>query len=59
MEADKVHIHTAHPGTVLEKCLEKGSIHDIKIENMIDQYNETRWSSGKQDTYKKETAGYP
>jgi DAK2 domain fusion protein YloV len=58
-ELIKVHIHTAHPGTVLEKCLEKGSIHDIKIENMIDQYNETRWSSGKQDTYKKETAGYP
>ncbi|NMB35171.1 MAG: DAK2 domain-containing protein [Firmicutes bacterium] len=38
----KVHIHTAHPGTVLETCLIYGTIHDIKIDNMIDQYQETR-----------------
>jgi len=43
-ELFKVHIHTAHPGNVLEICLLKGSIHDIKIENMMDQYKETRWS---------------
>jgi dihydroxyacetone kinase-like predicted kinase len=44
-ELVKVHIHTGHPGYILEKCLELGgSIHDIKIENMIDQYKETRWS---------------
>lgn len=41
----KVHIHTDHPGTVLETCLFFGSIHDLKIDNMVDQYQETRGSS--------------
>ncbi|MDO9536646.1 MAG: DAK2 domain-containing protein [Bacillota bacterium] len=39
----KVHIHTGHPGDVLESCLAQGSIHDIKIDNMIDQFKETQW----------------
>ncbi|NMB41211.1 MAG: DAK2 domain-containing protein [Firmicutes bacterium] len=39
----KVHIHTDHPGNVLEICLLHGSIHDIKIDNMFDQYQETQW----------------
>jgi len=56
-ELIKVHIHTAHPGDILEKCLEMGSIHDIKIENMIDQYKETRWSSGKKESLKRAPAG--
>ena len=58
-ELVKVHIHTGHPGYILEKCLELGgSIHDIKIENMIDQYKETRWSSAKKESLKKAPAGY-
>lgn len=40
--AIKVHIHTAHPGTVLETCLIYGTVHDIKIDNMIDQYQEAQ-----------------
>ncbi len=43
----KVHIHTANPGSVLETCLACGSIHDIKIDNMLDQFNKTRWSDGE------------
>ena len=49
-ELVKVHIHTAHPGNVLEICLLQGTIHDIKIENMVDQYKETQWSRPSQET---------
>lgn len=34
----KVHIHTAHPGAVLERAVTWGSLHDIKIDNMADQH---------------------
>ncbi|NLO89194.1 MAG: DAK2 domain-containing protein, partial [Clostridia bacterium] len=34
----KVHIHTNHPGEVLELCLKRGSLHHIKIDNMVDQH---------------------
>ena len=34
----KVHIHTAHPGAVLETALTWGTLHDIKIDNMADQH---------------------
>lgn len=33
----KVHVHTLHPGTVVEFALSLGSVHDLKIENMDDQ----------------------
>ena len=47
----KVHIHTANPGSVLETCLACGSIHDIKIDNMLDQFKKTRWSDGTAQPY--------
>lgn len=34
----KVHIHTAHPGRVLELAITWGTLHDIKIDNMADQH---------------------
>lgn len=34
----KVHIHTNNPGRVLEYCLQYGTLHDIKIDNMYDQW---------------------
>ncbi|QDR82760.1 hypothetical protein SPTER_41900 [Sporomusa termitida] len=37
----KVHIHTAHPGAVLESAIAWGTLHDIKIDNMADQHRET------------------
>ena len=49
----KVHIHTDHPGTVLETCLFFGSLHDLKIDNMVDQYEETRWGISMQETGEK------
>ncbi len=36
----KVHIHTAAPGLILQTALRFGSIHDIKIENMLDQHHQ-------------------
>lgn len=37
----KVHLHTAHPGAVLEMALGWGSLHNIKIDNMSDQHRQT------------------
>lgn len=37
----KVHIHTNHPGRVLEKCLTYGTLHRIQINNMLDQHRES------------------
>lgn len=34
----KIHIHTNNPGRVLEFCQEYGTLHDIKIDNMRDQW---------------------
>lgn len=36
----KVHIHTNHPGEVLEKALKLGELVDIKIDNMRYQHHE-------------------
>ncbi len=33
----RVHIHTNHPGTILENCLLYGLIDNIKINNMLEQ----------------------
>jgi DAK2 domain fusion protein YloV len=44
-EIVKVHIHTDDPGHILQVCLQSGSLHDIKIDNMADQFKETRWGS--------------
>jgi len=38
----KIHIHTGSPDLVLQECLGYGSLHDIKIENMLDQYKENQ-----------------
>ncbi|NLX91228.1 MAG: DAK2 domain-containing protein [Firmicutes bacterium] len=43
-EIVKVHIHTAEPGRILQICMQSGSLHDIKIDNMADQYKSTHWA---------------
>lgn len=47
----KVHIHTAHPGAVLETALTWGTLHGIKIDNMADQH--------RQNTIAPSAAKYP
>jgi hypothetical protein len=34
----KVHVHTNHPGLVLEACLKHGTLHQLKIDNMLEQH---------------------
>lgn len=34
----KIHLHTNHPGRVLERAGELGALHDIKIDNMREQF---------------------
>lgn len=36
----KVHIHTNQPGEVLDYCIKRGTLHEIKIDNMLDQHEE-------------------
>jgi DAK2 domain fusion protein YloV len=36
----KVHIHSNHPGKVLESCLQFGALSDIKINNMLEEVHE-------------------
>lgn len=37
----KIHVHTNHPGAVLECAVSYGTLHDIKIDNMKEQHRET------------------
>jgi DAK2 domain fusion protein YloV len=39
-ETIKVHVHTFHPGTIIEFALSLGTIHDLKIQNMDDQHKD-------------------
>lgn len=38
----KVHVHSNHPGKVLETCLQWGHLSDIKINNMLEEVHENR-----------------
>ena len=37
---DRVHVHTNHPGKVLEEAITYGSLQTVKIENMRNQHTE-------------------
>ncbi len=51
----KVHIHSNHPGKVLETCLQFGSLSDIKINNMLEEVHEQRqnWEEQKVNKARK------
>ena len=53
----KVHVHTDNPGLALQKALEVGALHNIKIENMREQHSSI-FTEGeeKADEPKKELA---
>jgi len=46
----KVHIHSNHPGKVLETCLQFGQLSDIKINNMLEEVHEhiNNWEEQEQ-----------
>lgn len=39
-ETSKIHIHTNHPGRVLDFCTDLGTLHEIQINNMSEQSKE-------------------
>ena len=43
----KLHVHTDHPGSVMEKALEFGSLLTVKIENMREQHSSLVLDSDK------------
>lgn len=53
----KVHIHTKHPGDALNKAQEWGTLHDIKINNMVDEHNERLFVEQKPAPQKKGKVG--
>lgn len=54
-ELVKVHIHSNHPGKVLETCLQWGDLSDIKINNMLEEAHEhlQNWEEMEEKTAKK------
>jgi len=38
----KVHVHTEQPGEILSHALSLGTLHQLKLDNMDDQYSEAR-----------------
>lgn len=50
-ELVKVHIHSNHPGKVLETCLQFGQLSDIKINNMLEEVHEhvNNWKELEED----------
>ncbi len=45
----KIHVHTNHPHKVLQRSLREGSLHDIQINNMVEQSRQAKILEGKED----------
>lgn len=45
----KIHVHTDHPGKVIEKALEYGQLVNLKIDNMRDQHERARHEADKSE----------
>lgn len=45
----KVHVHSNHPGQVLEYCLQHGTLHNIQIHNMRDQWKQSHGAAKAPD----------
>lgn len=54
----KVHIHTNHPGFVLEQALKLGELTNLKIDNMKYQHNEKIAAEAAQETQEAERKKY-
>ena len=55
-EIVKIHIHSNHPGKVLETALQQGALVDIKINNMLEEVHEhlNNWEESAAPSYEKE-----
>ncbi len=54
----KVHVHTNHPGKVLEKALRYGSLYTVKIENMRNQHTELVSAEQKAPAAPRKAVGF-
>ncbi len=55
-EIIKFHVHTDHPGAVMEKAIEYGSLATVKIENMKNQHSAMVVEQGKSEPKKDPSA---
>lgn len=55
-EVVRIHVHTNHPGLVLENCLRYGSISRVKIDNMREQHQQLLQTAAGDD---RRSAGPP
>ena len=46
----KIHIHSKHPGKILEECLKHGILTDVKVENMDEQHSAVEKKETKKET---------
>ena len=53
----KVHVHTDHPGTAIEKGLEFGSLVNLKIENMRDQHERAKHDNNERKEVNTDSDG--
>ena len=53
----RVHVHSAHPGEVIEYCLRYGSLKDVKVTNMIDQASQATGAAPAGTTVKPASGG--
>jgi len=52
----RVHVHSAHPGEVIEICLHYGTLKDVKVTNMSDQAAEVA-NSATEDSMVRQGSG--
>ncbi len=45
----RIHIHTNYPGRILDRCQRYGTLHNIQISNMRDQYEESQMGEEEKD----------
>lgn len=58
-EIIKVHVHTNHPGRVLEEAITYGALQTVKIENMRNQHTEILEEASSADQAKEEQVAAP
>jgi len=55
----KVHIHTNHPGVVLDRCLARGALREVAVKNMREQYDAMRHASPEMESSRTATPVSP
>ncbi len=51
----KVHVHSNYPHKVIARAIKEGTLHEIQINNMVDQYNEKMKATSEISSPSKQT----